>query len=161
MMPISRQGKYISGKFFSGRSEGITEDKTQIVPRQDILRMVADITAAYVGQNKVDDSQVPGIITTVFKTMDRLSTSASELVEKPKKPAVSVRRSVLPDFIVCLEDGRKMKMLKRHLRTAYNLSPDEYRSRWGLPADYPMVAPNYAKRRSEFAKKIGLGRKAG
>jgi len=93
--------------------------------------------------------------------MDRLSTSASELVEKPKKPAVSVRRSVLPDFIVCLEDGRKMKMLKRHLRTAYNLSPDEYRSRWGLPADYPMVAPNYAKRRSEFAKKIGLGRKAG
>jgi len=137
------------------------EDKTQIVPRQDILRMVADITAAYVGQNKVDDSQVPGIITTVFKTMDRLSTSASELVEKPKKPAVSVRRSVLPDFIVCLEDGRKMKMLKRHLRTAYNLSPDEYRSRWGLPADYPMVAPNYAKRRSEFAKIIGLGRKAG
>ena len=139
----------------------MTEDKTQIVPRQDILRMVADITAAYVGQNKVDDSQVLGIITTVFKTMDRLSTSASELVEKPKKPAVSVRRSVLPDFIVCLEDGRKMKMLKRHLRTAYNLSPDEYRSRWGLPADYPMVAPNYAKRRSQFAKKIGLGRKAG
>ena len=139
----------------------MTEDKTQIVPRQDILRMVADITAAYVGQNKVDDSQVPGIITTVFKTMDRLSTSASELVEKPKKPAVSERRSVLPDFIVCLEDGRKMKMLKRQLRTAYNLSPDEYRSRWGLPADYPMVAPNYAKRRSEFAKKIGLGRKAG
>ena len=139
----------------------MTEDKTQIVPRQDILRMVADISAAYVGQNKVDDSQVPGIITTVFKTMDRLSTSASELVEKPKKPAVSVRRSVLPDFIVCLEDGRKMKMLKRHLRTAYNLSPDEYRSRWGLPADYPMVAPNYAKRRSQFAKKIGLGRKAG
>ena len=139
----------------------MTEDKTQIVPRQDILRMVADITAAYVGQNKVDDSQVPGIITTVFKTMDRLSTSASELVEKPKKPAVSVRRSVLPDFIVCLEDGRKMKMLKRHLRTAYNLSPDEYRRRWGLPDDYPMVAPNYAKRRSEFAKKIGLGRKAG
>ena len=121
--------------------------------------MVADITAAYVGQNKVDDSQVPGIITTVFKTMDRLSTSASELVEKPKKPAVSVRRSVLPDFIVCLEDGRKMKMLKRHLRTAYNLSPDEYRSRWGLPADYPMVAPNYAKHRSNLAKKIGLGTK--
>jgi len=113
----------------------MTEDKTQIVPRQDILRMVADITAAYVGQNKVDDSQVPGIITTVFKTMDRLSTSASELVEKPKKPAVSVRRSVLPDFIVCLEDGRKMKMRKRHLRTAYNLSPDEDRSRWGLPDD--------------------------
>ena len=139
----------------------MTEDKTQIVPRQDILRMVADITAAYVGQNKVDDSPVPSIITTVFKTMDRLSTSASELVEKPKKPAVSVRRSVLPDFIVCLEDGRKMKMLKRHLRTSYNLSPDEYRSRWGLPADYPMVAPNYAKRQSEFAKKIGLGRKAG
>lgn len=86
---------------------------------------------------------------------------ASGPLEKPKKPAVSVRRSVLPDFIVCLEDGHKMKMLKRYLRTAYNLSPEEYRSRWGLPSDYPMVAPNYAKRRSEFAKKIGLGRKEG
>lgn len=139
----------------------MAEEKTQIVPRLDILRMATDITAAYVGQNKVDNSQVPDIITSVFKTMDGLAIGASEHVERPKKPAVAVRRSVLPDFIVCLEDGRKMKMLKRHLRTAYNLSPDEYRSRWGLPPDYPMVAPNYAKRRSEFAKKIGLGRKEG
>ncbi len=139
----------------------MTEEKTQKVPRQDILRMAADITAAYVIQNKVDNSQIPDIITTIFKTMDSLSAGSSGHMEKPRKPAVSVRRSVLPDFIVCLEDGRKMKMLKRHLRTAYNLSPDEYRSRWGLPLDYPMVAPNYAKRRSEFAKKIGLGRKAG
>jgi len=139
----------------------MTEENTQNVPRQDILRMAADITVAYVGQNKVDNSQVPDIITTVFKAMESLSMAPSGQMEKPKKPAVSVRRSVLPDFIVCLEDVRKMKMLKRHLRTAYNLTPDEYRSRWGLPSDYPMVAPNYAKRRSEFAKKIGLGRKPG
>ncbi len=123
--------------------------------------MAADITIAYVGKNKIDNSQVPDLITTIFKTMDSLSMGASGPLEKPKKPAVSVRRSVLPDFIVCLEDGHKMKMLKRYLRTAYNLSPEEYRSRWGLPSDYPMVAPNYAKRRSEFAKKIGLGRKEG
>jgi predicted transcriptional regulator len=81
-------------------------------------------------------------------------------MERPKNPAVAVRRSVTPEFIICLEDGRKMKMLKRHLRTAFNLTPDEYRRRWGLPPNYPMVAPNYAKRRSDFAKKIGLGRKS-
>ena len=137
----------------------MTEDKTQAVLRQDVLRMAADITAAYVGQNKVDQSQVPSLITTIFRTMDGLSSGDVEAVEKPKNPAVAVRRSVMPDFIVCLEDGRKMKMLKRHLKTAYNMTPDEYRERWGLPSDYPMVAPNYAKHRSNLAKKIGLGTK--
>ena len=111
------------------------------------------------GSNKVDNSQVPNVIRAIFNTMHGLSSYAIAAVEKPKKPAVSVGRSVRPEFIVCLEDGRKMKMLKRYLRTAYNLSPDEYRSRWGLPTDYPMVAPEYAKRRSDFAKKSGLGRK--
>ncbi|NQV85407.1 MAG: MucR family transcriptional regulator [Rhodospirillales bacterium] len=139
----------------------MTEKNPNTVPRQDVLRMAADITAAYVGQNKVDTSQVPNLITTIFKTMDGLSSGVPEALERGKNPAVAVRRSVMPDFIVCLEDGRKMKMLKRHLRTAYNLSPDEYRSRWGLPPDYPMVAPSYAKRRSDFAKKTGLGRKDG
>ena len=137
----------------------MTEKKTLGVPRQEVLRLAADITAAYVGGNKVDNSQVPNLIRTIFNTMHGLSSDAIAAMEKPKKPAVSVGRSVRPEFIVCLEDGRKMKMLKRHLRTAYNLSPDEYRSRWGLPPDYPMVAPDYAKRRSDFAKKSGLGRK--
>jgi predicted transcriptional regulator len=121
--------------------------------------MTAEITAAFLSQNKVDHLQVSDIIKKVFRTMDSISMESSKKMEKPKRPAVSVRRSVLPDFIICLEDGRKMKMLKRHLRIVYNLSPDEYRSRWGLPHNYPMVAPNYAKRRSEVARNTGLGRK--
>ncbi|MEE2698853.1 MAG: MucR family transcriptional regulator [Pseudomonadota bacterium] len=136
----------------------MTEEATQKVSRQEILRMTVKITASYLGGNKVDTSQVPEIIKNIFKTLDEISSELKGQIEKPKKPFISIRRSVSPDFIVCLEDGRKMKMLKRHLRAVYNLSPDEYRSRWGLPPDYPMVAPNYAKRRSENAKKIGLGK---
>ncbi|MDP6263624.1 MAG: MucR family transcriptional regulator [Rhodospirillales bacterium] len=138
----------------------MTEENVESLPRhQDLLRMAADIAAAYVAQNTVANSQIPGIITRVYDTLAGISTGTAEKQQKSGKPAVAIRRSITPDFIVCLEDGRKMKMLKRHLRTAYNLSPEEYRSRWGLPAEYPMVAPNYAKRRSDFAKKIGLGRK--
>ena len=137
------------------------EEASQHVPRQEVLRMTAAITAAFLSKNKVDILQVSEIIKSIFKTMDHISRETLKKKKQPKRPVVPVRRSVLPDFIVCLEDGRKMKMLKRHLRTAYNLSPDEYRARWGLPPDYPMVAPNYAKRRSEFAKKIGLGKKEG
>ena len=137
----------------------MNEERAEKLPRQDLLRMVTEIASAYVAQNTVTASQIPNIITTVFDTLSGISEGTADGSAHAGKPAVAIRRSVTPDFIVCLEDGRKMKMLKRHLRTAYNLSPDEYRSRWGLPADYPMVAPNYAKRRSEFAKKIGLGRK--
>ncbi|NQU61237.1 MAG: MucR family transcriptional regulator [Rhodospirillales bacterium] len=137
----------------------MTEESTEAVSRQDILRMSVDIVSAFVSQNKVNASQIPDIILLVTDTLKRLSNGADETNEKAGRPAVSVRRSVTPDFLVCLEDGRKLKMLKRHLRTAYNLTPEEYRSRWNLPSDYPMVAPNYAKHRSEFAKKIGLGRK--
>ncbi len=122
--------------------------------------MSVDIVAAYVSQNDVNGTQIPDIILQVFGTLNELSSEKPESNKKAGKPAVSVRRSVTPDFIICLEDGRKLKMLKRHLRTAYNLTPEEYRSRWNLPPDYPMVAPNYAKRRSDFAKKIGLGRKS-
>ena len=107
----------------------------------------------------VTDSQIPGIITRVYDTLASITTGTADKSKKSGKSAVAIRHSITPDFIACLEDGRKMKMLKRHLRTAYNLTPDEYRSRWGLPPEYPMVAPNYAKRRSDFAKKIGLGRK--
>ena len=138
----------------------MSEEKTETVPRQDVLRMAVDIVAAYVAQNNVNDGQIPDIILQVFGTLSELSAAPAETGKKSGKPKVSVRRSVTPDFIICLEDGRKLKMLKRHLRTAYNLTPEEYRSRWNLPPDYPMVAPNYAKRRSDFAKKIGLGRKS-
>ena len=137
----------------------MTEDTIEVVSRQDLLRLTADIVAAYVSQNNVSSSEISDVINLVYETLNGVSSGTANTGAPMEKPAVPIRRSVTPDFIVCLEDGRKLKMLKRHLRTAYNLSPAEYRSRWGLPHDYPMVAPNYAKRRSEFAKKIGLGRK--
>ena len=135
------------------------EENTPEVSRQNLLRIAADIVAAYVSRNETDSARVPEIIAPVFEALRGLTEIAAETRREPLKPAVSVRRSVTADYIVCLEDGRKLKMLKRHLRTAYNLTPEEYRRRWNLPADYPMVAPNYAKLRSEFAKSIGLGRK--
>lgn len=126
----------------------------------DVLRMAVDIVAAYVSNNTVPAAQVPEVINTVYSSLTTLE-GGGEAAPEPAKPAVSVRRSVTPDYIVCLEDGKKLKMLKRHLRAAYDMSPEEYRAKWGLPADYPMVAPNYAAQRSAFAKKIGLGRKKG
>ena len=122
--------------------------------------MAVDIVAAYVSNNSVTAAQVPEVISTVYGSLTSLDSGGGAAPE-PAKPAVSVRRSVTPDYIVCLEDGKKLKMLKRHLRAAYDMSPEEYRAKWGLPADYPMVAPNYAAQRSAFAKKIGLGRKKG
>ncbi len=124
----------------------------------NVLRMAVDIVAAYVSNNTVTAAQVPEVISTVYGSLTSLDGGGGAAPE-PAKPAVSVRRSVTPDYIVCLEDGKKLKMLKRHLRAAYDMSPEEYRAKWGLPADYPMVAPNYAAQRSAFAKKIGLGRK--
>lgn len=138
----------------------MTEDSGG-VSRVDILRMTVDIVAAYVARNPLETSQIPDVIRRVFDTLTGVPQSFTEDKHLPPAPAVPVRRSVMADYIVCLEDGRKLKMLKRHLKTAYNLTPDEYRSRWKLPPDYPMVAPNYAQRRSDFAKKIGLGRKGG
>ncbi len=126
----------------------------------DVLRMAVDIVAAYVANNTVPAGQVPEVINTVYNSLTTLD-GGTEAAAEPAKPAVSVRRSVTPEYIVCLEDGKKLKMLKRHLRAAYDMSPEEYRAKWSLPADYPMVAPNYAAQRSAFAKKIGLGRKKG
>ena len=126
---------------------------------EDILRLGAGIVAAYVSRNAVSAEAVPDIIRTVHQTLEQLSRGvAAPAPEERPKPAVSIGRSVQHDYIVCLEDGKKLKMLKRYLRSRYNMSPDEYRRRWGLPPDYPMVAPAYAARRSDFAKKIGLGR---
>jgi predicted transcriptional regulator len=125
---------------------------------EELLRLGADIVSAYVSRNAVAADAVPEIIRTVHQALEGLTRGAPPPVEERPKPAVPVGRSVQHDFIVCLEDGKKLKMLKRYLRSRYDMSPDDYRRRWGLAPDYPMVAPAYAARRSDFAKKIGLGR---
>ncbi len=124
----------------------------------DTLRMTTNIVASFVANNKVTPEQLTDLIRSVHKTMGALSGGEEERVLERPKPAVPINKSVTNDYIVCLEDGKKLKMLKRYLRSTYNISPEEYRKRWGLPADYPRVAPSYAARRSEFAKRIGLGR---
>lgn len=125
---------------------------------ETLLALTADIVASHVANNTVATSDLPFLISNVYSALSSVNNSAQA---KPieQEPAVSIRASIKPDYIVCLEDGKKLKMLKRHLKATYNLSPDEYRERWGLPADYPMVAPNYAKQRSKLAKQIGLGTK--
>ena len=130
---------------------------TDKIENAEIMELTAEIVASYVSNNIVASADLAGVIQDVYKTMSTLGTQAAQ-PERPK-PAVSVKKSITPDFIICLEDGKKLKMLKRHLKTAFNMTPDEYRERWGLGADYPMVAPNYAKHRSTLAKKIGLGTK--
>ena len=134
------------------------EATQQKADREEILRMTAEVVAAYVGNNSLPATQLPDVISTVYGTLRRVNGVTTHVNGTVKKAAIPIRRSITPDYIVCLEDGKKLKMLKRHLRTVYGLSPEEYRSKWSLPADYPMVAPNYSKQRSAFAKKIGLGR---
>jgi predicted transcriptional regulator len=135
------------------------ESVPERVSRDDVLRMAVDVVAAYVSNNKMPTGGVPEVISTIFESLSAADAAAAGGSTEPQKPAVPIRRSVTPDFIVCLEDGKKLKMLKRHLRTAYDMTPEQYRAKWNLLPDYPMVAPNYAKKRSEFAKKIGLGLK--
>ncbi len=131
------------------------------MPESDIetssLESVSKIVSAYVSKNSLSSGELPQLIWTAHEALKNLDQRASS----PPEPAVPIKKSVTPDYVICLEDGKKLKMLKRHLRTSYDMSPDEYRQRWRLPSDYPMVAPNYADRRSEIAKKIGLGRKKG
>ncbi|MBJ7414359.1 MAG: MucR family transcriptional regulator [Niveispirillum sp.] len=124
----------------------------------ELLRMTAEIVSAYVGQNTLPTQQLPEVINAVYVTLTGLQGAPTEAPQEPMRPAVPIKKSVTPDYIVCLEDGKKLKMLKRHLRSTYDMTPEEYRAKWGLPPDYPMVAPNYAAQRSEFAKQIGLGR---
>jgi predicted transcriptional regulator len=123
----------------------------------ELLRLATEIIAAYVSNNPVPVSELPGMIKSVYTTLGGLSSGAPVDTSATQKPAINVKKSVTPDHIICLEDGKKLKMLKRYLRSRYNMTPDDYRKKWGLAADYPMVAPNYAQVRSEFAKKIGLG----
>jgi predicted transcriptional regulator len=124
----------------------------------DLMRMTSDIVSSFVSNNPVTTDSLPDVIRSVYRTVSGLAGSTEIKVEERPKPAVPVGKSVTEDYIICLEDGRKLKMLKRYLRSRYDMSPDEYRRRWGLGADYPMVAPSYTERRSEFAKKIGLGK---
>ena len=126
---------------------------------QQILDITAQIVAAHLGNNQVDASAIPSLIQSVYRTVSTVGDPEPEAVVA-LQPAVPVKKSVFPDFIVCLEDGKKLKMLKRHLYTSYGMTPGDYRAKWGLPRDYPMVAPNYASTRSALARQIGLGRKA-
>ena len=132
------------------------EDKS---PSNELVEMTADIVSAYVSNNSVVPADLPNLIDQTFIALKQAATKDSQPRNVELNPAVSIKKSVTPDHIICLEDGKKFKSLKRHLRTSYNLTPEEYREKWGLPYDYPMVAPNYAAQRSEMAKKIGLGRK--
>ena len=125
--------------------------------QQDLVGMAANIVSAFVSANQVAPQEIPGIIRTVHAALCEVSGAAPSAHEPAPEPAVSVKKSITPDYIICLEDGKKFKSLKRHLRTRYGMSPDDYRSKWGLPHDYPMVAPNYAKERSNLAKRMGLG----
>lgn len=133
-----------------------------VAKKQDVaepisaIHLASDIVAAYVGNNAVKADELPTLLHDVFTAVSGLAEEGAAFVSN-REPAVPVSKSVTPDYVICLEDGKKLKMLKRYLRTHYDLSPEEYRRKWGLPADYPMVAPNYAKRRSQFAKDIGLG----
>jgi predicted transcriptional regulator len=129
------------------------------IDRGELLALTTEIVASHVSNTDVPVSELPQLIKQVYGTLSDLSSGADAAAaeEARPQPAVSIKKSVTPDYIVCLEDGKKLKMLKRHLMTSYKLTPDQYRQRWGLPADYPMVAPNYAKQRSQLAKKIGLG----
>ncbi len=128
--------------------------------KETLITLTSDIVAAHVSNNDVAVSDLPSLITNVYGALAGLGEVAP-IIETRPEPAVSFRASVKPDYIVCLEDGKKLKMLKRYLRTNFNMTPEEYRARWNLPADYPMVAPNYAETRRDLAKKIGLGRKPG
>src|ERR671925_612500 len=127
---------------------------------EELLRITADVVAAYVSNNTLPTTQLAEVINAVYSSLRSLEGHSAEPQPEPLKPAVPIRKSITPDYLICLEDGKKLKMLKRHLRSTYGMSPEDYRAKWGLPADYPMVAPRYAEVRSEFAKKIGLGRKA-
>ena len=126
--------------------------------REELLAYTTEIVSAYLSNNSLSTGDIPGVIEQVYKTLANVNGDVSASVDRPQ-PAVPIKKSVTDDYIICLEDGKKLKMLKRHLKTAYGMSPEEYRERWGLPSDYPMVAPNYAEKRSALAKDIGLGKR--
>jgi predicted transcriptional regulator len=133
------------------------QDMSDTSGSSSFIELAADIVSAYVSNNSVPATDLPALISDVHSALMRVTSGAPVVVAEAPKPAVPTKKSITNEFIICLEDGRKFKSLKRHLRTQYNMSPDEYREKWGLPPDYPMVAPNYAKARSNLAKQMGLG----
>lgn len=135
----------------------MSNEQEKRLSEEEMLRMTTNVVSAYLGKNSLPAAQIPDVIKTVYGSLTQLRQAARG--SNAPKPAVPIKRSVTNEYIVCLEDGRKLKMLKRHLRTNYNMTVDEYRAKWGLPADYPVVAPHYAAQRSAFAKRIGLGRR--
>lgn len=124
---------------------------------KSFIDLTANIVSAYLSNNPTPSSEIPNIISQIHAALLRVSSGRPETPAEPAKPAVSLKKSINPDYLVCLEDGKRFKSLKRHLRSQYNMTPEQYRDKWGLPADYPMVAPNYAVARSQLAKKMGLG----
>ena len=132
-----------------------------MLEKPDLIGMASDIVSAYVANNSVPSSDIPDLIRRVFATLEEVANGKPNRILVAAEPAVPIRKSVTDDYIICLEDGKKFKSLKRHLRSRYNMSPEEYREKWGLPHDYPMVAPNYAEARSRLAKKMRLGHGAG
>ncbi|MBZ8133104.1 MucR family transcriptional regulator [Afifella sp. IM 167] len=134
---------------------------SEAIQNDNLIELTADIVSAYVSNNTIAAGDLSGLIGNIYQALQTTTDGGIEPEPEPQKPAVPVRKSITPDYIVCLEDGKKFKSLKRHLRTHYDLSPEEYREKWGLPTDYPMVAPNYAKARSDLAKQMGLGQKRG
>jgi predicted transcriptional regulator len=130
---------------------------TENAASSNYIELAADVVSAYVSNNSVPAGDLPALIGEIHIALSKIGNGSSELPAEAPKPAVSIKKSVTPDYIICLEDGKKFKSLKRHLRTQYNMTPEQYREKWGLPVDYPMVAPNYAKARSELAKEMGLG----
>ena len=134
----------------------MSEQINPLNQHEELLGLTTEIVAAYFSKNTVSTNDIPTVIEQVYKTLSSVGGEDGVSADRPQ-PAVPIKKSVTPDYIVCLEDGKKLKMLKRHLKTAYGMSPEDYRERWGLPMDYPMVAPNYAQQRSRLAKEIGLG----
>lgn len=153
--------RYLTNSFFWRPSLSLDLTLSQVNlsmdDKSEIIEMTADIVSAYVGNNSVAAADLPSLILNIHRALSGVTNMPEPVEANAKEPAVSLKRSITPDYLICLEDGRKFKSLKRHLRTKYNISPEEYRAKWGLPKDYPMVAPNYAKARSELAKQMGLG----
>jgi len=134
-------------------------NETLIDGSDRLIELTADVVSAYVSNNPVPVAELPSLISNVHSALQQQTAAPAQEASEPQKPAVPIKKSVTPDYIICLEDGKQFKSLKRHLSTHHGLSPDEYRAKWGLPADYPLVAPNYAAARSALAKSMGLGRK--
>ncbi len=150
---------FTSMKSIRMNTEG--DPMTENMEQGNLIELTANIVSAYVSNNSIQSSDLPALISEVHAAMHQTLGGPAEPEPEPQTPAVSIKKSVTPDYIICLDDGKKFKSLKRHIRTHYDLTPEGYRAKWGLPHDYPMVAPNYAKARSMLAKKMGLGQKRG